>query len=171
MKQNIKKTVKGVSVAMGIFSSFFSANTQAAQTDVQTVMQQVKQTSELLTQQNVDISYFFSVLAQLNEKVALLNSVVRSMSQPEKVMQDLVFINSGLNSLARMIRQKHIEFLRENQQERTIFKSYTAEIFKFSVFTEKMREKTNHYSIVKSRSNFSQSDLDELVANSQQGMN
>ncbi|MDE3955748.1 hypothetical protein NUS47_11880, partial [Glaesserella parasuis] len=71
--------------------------------------------------------------------------------------------DTGLNSLAQMVRQKYIEFLRNNISERTIFKHFTAEVFKFSVFTEKMREKTNHYSIVPSKSNFTQADLDELV--------
>ncbi|ATW45360.1 hypothetical protein Q7Z55_09565 [Glaesserella parasuis] len=158
------KSLKGVSLAMGIFTSFFSQDTQATQqNDVQNLMQQVKQTSQILVHQNVDERYFFSVLSQLNETIALLNDVVRSMSKPEKVINDLIFIDTGLNSLAQMVRQKYIEFLRNNISERTIFKHFTAEVFKFSVFTEKMREKTNHYSIVPSKSNFTQADLDELV--------
>ncbi|MDE3955331.1 hypothetical protein NUS47_09570, partial [Glaesserella parasuis] len=86
------KSLKGVSLAMGIFTSFFSQDTQATQqNDVQNLMQQVKQTSQILVHQNVDERYFFSVLSQLNETIALLNDVVRSMSKPEKVINDLIF--------------------------------------------------------------------------------
>lgn len=166
MKNTLKKTAKGATVAMGIFSSFFSSTVYSSQTDVHSVMQQVKQTSDLLIQQNVEERYFFSVLAELNEKIALLNSTVRAMKKPEKTIQDIVFMDTGLNLLAKKIRQKHLDFLKTNPSARDIFKQYNAEIFKFSVFTEKMREKTNFYSIVPSHSNFTNEDLAELIANS-----
>lgn len=164
MKKRIKKTVQKASVAMGLVSSFLTPHSQAAQPDVHSIMQEVKQTSQLLTSQTVEENYFFSVLAKLNEKVALLNATVRAMSNPEHTIQDLTFIDTGLNTLANLIRTKHLEFLKANQEARAIFKGYTAEVFKFSVFTEKMREKTDHYAIVPSQSHFTQSDLDELVA-------
>lgn len=168
MKNKFKKTAQKATVAMGIVSSFF-APTAHAQNDVQSVMQEVKQTSELLIHQNVSESYFFSVLAQLNKKISQLNTIVRSMKNPEQTVQDLTFIDTGLNTLAKLIRNKHLDFLKQNTQERETFKQYTAEVFKFSVFTEKMREKTNHYAIVPSQSGLTQSDLDELIANAQTG--
>lgn len=167
MKKSIKKTVQHVSVAMGLFSSFFSPPSSANQPDIHSVMQEVKQTSQLLSTQNVAETYFFSVLAKLNEKVALLNSIVRAMPQPEQTIQDLIFIDTGLNSLADLIRSRHLEFLKGDPEAKLTFKGFTAEVFKFSVFTEKMREKTNHYTVVPSVSNFTQADLAQLVAKHQ----
>lgn len=164
MKKRIQKTVKKASVAMGIVSSLLAPPSQATQPDVHSIMQEVKQTSQLLTSQTVEENYFFSVLAKLNEKVALLNATVRAMPHPEKTIQDITFIDTGLNTLANLIRTKHLEFLKGNKEALAIFKGYTAEVFKFSVFTEKMREKTNHYMIVESQSQLTQSDLAELVA-------
>lgn len=168
MNKKIKQGIGKVSVAMGLMTSLMNPNSHAAQqADVQSLIQQVKQTSEILTHQNVDEQYFFSVLAQLNETVEKLNRVVREMAKAEKVVADLTFIDTGLNTLAEMIRQKHFEFLKTHLSAREVFKNYTAEVFKFSVFTEKMREKANHYAVVPSQANFNQADLDELVANSQ----
>lgn len=164
MKKHIKKTAQKATVAMGLVSSFLSPHSQAIQPDIHGIMQEVKQTSQLLASQTVEENYFFSVLAKLNEKVALLNATVRAMSYPEQTIQDITFIDTGLNTLANLIRTKHLEFLKGNQEARAIFKGYTAEVFKFSVFTEKMREKTNHYMIVESQSQLTQSDLAELVA-------
>lgn len=164
MKKRIQKTVKKASVAMGIVSSLLAPPSQATQPDVHSIMQEVRQASQLLTSQTVEENYFFSVLAKLNEKVALLNAIVRDMHHPEQTILDITFIDFGLNQLANLIRTKHLEFLKGNQEARAIFKGYTAEVFKFSVFTEKMREKTNHYAIVASQSYLTQSDLDELVS-------
>lgn len=88
---------------------FFSQDTQATQqNDVQNLMQQVKQTSQILVHQNVDERYFFSVLSQLNETIALLNDVVRSMSKPvgmilgrpqnQKVEFHLIMVKNQKNS-------------------------------------------------------------------------
>ncbi|MDO9700209.1 hypothetical protein ACI3PS_11985, partial [Glaesserella parasuis] len=81
------KSLKGVSLAMGIFTSFFSQEVEAypKQSDVLQVINQVKNASTLLTQQSESqTELFFAGLKELTQGVSLLNAVVRSMKTPEK---------------------------------------------------------------------------------------
>ncbi len=163
------KSLKGVSLAMGIFTSFFSQAIEAypKQSDVLQVINQVKNASTLLTQQSESqTELFFTGLKELSQGVSLLNAVVRSMKTPEKVIDDLIFIDLMLNKLVKDIRQNYYHHFKEQLNDRATFKDYMNEVASFNLFTITLRQELGRYIVVPSTSNFTQADLDELIADS-----
>ncbi|MDG6280737.1 hypothetical protein GIJ74_09060 [Glaesserella parasuis] len=163
------KSLKDVSLAMGIFTSFFSQEIEAypKQSDVLQVINQVKKASTLLTQQSESqTELFFAGLKELTQGVSLLNAVVRSMKTPEKVIDDLIFIDLMLNKLVKDIRQNYYHHFQEQLNDRATFKDYMNEVASFNLFTITLRQELGHYMVVPSTSNFTQADLDELIVDS-----
>ncbi|MDH2998103.1 hypothetical protein A1D22_09465 [Pasteurellaceae bacterium LFhippo2] len=168
LKQN-SKALKGVSLAMGIVASFFSAETQAypKQKDVLQVIHQIKSVSATLTQhiENQSIQ-LFGELSKLTQTVSLLNAVVRSMKQPEKVVDDITAIDFMLEKLADSIRMTYAQHFRHQADDRAIFKNYKNEIFRFNLFAIKLRQELGLYQVVPSQNAVTQQDLDILIADS-----
>lgn len=164
-----KKSIKGVSVAMGIVASFFTPTNEAfpKQKDVLQVISQVKTTSaHLQTQTHQHSQLFFENLAELTNNVALLNAVVRAMKSPDKIVNDLTMIDVVLNRLADEIRNNFAQPLREQQDIRATFRSYVQNVANFSVFTVKLRQEMGIYTLIPNQTEFTQSHLEALIADS-----
>lgn len=168
MKSLKGKSLKGVSLAMGIFTSFFTQNSEAfpKQKDVLQVISQVRTVSENVYHCTEQPRAVFTELVELTKTISLLNAVVRSMRSPEKVIEDMFNIDTVLDKLSKHLRTVFYTHLRDNLDDRVVFKQYSNEVFRFSVFVTKLRQETGNFVIVPSVGNPTQTDLDVLVEDS-----
>ncbi|MDO9700272.1 hypothetical protein ACI3PS_12350, partial [Glaesserella parasuis] len=64
------------------------------------------------------------------------------------------------------IRQNYYHHFQEQLNDRATFKDYMNEVASFNLFTITLRQELGRYMVVPSTSNFTQADLDELIADS-----
>lgn len=169
MKKFIKSNtaIKGMSLAMGIFSSFFSTTAYAQQNEIQQTIIKIKtETAQIAENISSHSQEAFKELQNLTHSVALLNAVVRNLKLPESELNDLLQIDLMLANLADDIRRNYAMQLRQIESDRVAFKAYLYEQSRFNLFVIKMRQNLGRYVIVPSSSKFTQSDLDELVKDS-----
>lgn len=168
--------LKGLSLAMSIVASLFSQESVAfpKQKDVLQVISQIQSASKNVANQVAQQSQaVFEELSELTKAVSLLNAVVRSMHAPEKVVYDILNIDKVLHKLNDELKMAYRTHFRENIDDRTTFKHYCNEVFRFSVFATKLRQETGHYTMVESLGKPTQADLDVLIAmsNKRYGVN
>lgn len=162
-----KTALKGMSLAMGIFSSFFSTATYPQQNDIQQTIIKIKtETAQIAENISSHSQETFKELQNLTHSVALLNAVVRKINLPESELDDLLQIDLMLAHLADDIRRNYATQLRQIESDRAVFKAYLYEQSRFNLFAIKMRQDLGRYVIVPSPSKFTQADLDELIADS-----